>query len=43
MKDYAGAIKAAEASKKAAQDATPPNMDYVKMNDELLATAKKGK
>ncbi len=43
MKDYAGAIKAAEASKKAAQAATPPNLDYVKMNDELLATAKKGK
>lgn len=43
MKDYAGAMKAAEASKKAAQAATPPNMDYVKMNDELLVAAKKGK
>lgn len=41
MKDYAGATKAAEASKKAALAATPPNMDYVKMNDELLASAKK--
>ena len=43
MKDYAGATKAAEASKKGAQAATPPNLDYVKMNDELLAAAKKGK
>ncbi|HEX8328352.1 MAG TPA: DUF2911 domain-containing protein [Hymenobacter sp.] len=42
MKDYAGAAKAAEASKKGALAATPPNGDYVKMNDELLATAKKG-
>ena len=41
MKDYAGATKAAEASKKAALAATPPNTDYVKMNDEILASAKK--
>ena len=41
MKDYAGATKAAEASKKAALAATPPNQDYVKLNDELMASAKK--
>ena len=41
MKDYAGARKAAEASKKAALAATPPNNEYAKMNDELLAEAKK--
>ncbi|WP_310395160.1 DUF2911 domain-containing protein [Hymenobacter sp.] len=41
MKDYAGATKAAEASKKAALAATPPNGDYVKMNEELMAEAKK--
>ncbi|MDQ2768953.1 MAG: DUF2911 domain-containing protein [Bacteroidota bacterium] len=41
MKDYAGARKAAEASKKAALAATPPNTEYVKMNDELLAEVKK--
>ena len=41
MKDYAGATKAAEASKKAALAATPPNGDYVKMNEELLVEAKK--
>ena len=41
MKDYAGATKVAEASKKAALAATPPNGDYVKMNEELMAEAKK--
>ena len=41
MKDYAGATKAAEASKKAALAATPPNGEYVKMNEELMAQAKK--
>ncbi|MBF9237797.1 DUF2911 domain-containing protein [Hymenobacter sp. BT683] len=41
MKDYAGAIKAAEASKKGALAATPPNGEYVKMNEELMAAAKK--
>ena len=41
MKDYAGARKAAEASKKAALAATPPNNEYVKMDEELLAEAKK--
>ncbi|WP_046244729.1 DUF2911 domain-containing protein [Hymenobacter terrenus] len=41
MKDYAGATKAAEASKKAALAATPPNAEYAKMNDELVAEAKK--
>ncbi|GAB3298455.1 DUF2911 domain-containing protein [Hymenobacter humi] len=41
MKDYAGAIKAAEASKKAALAATPANGEYVKMNEELIAQAKK--
>ena len=42
MKDYTGATKAAEASKKAALAATPPNTEYAKMNDELVAQAKKG-
>ena len=42
MKDYTGAMKAAEASKKGALASTPPNGDYVKMNEELMATAKKG-
>ncbi|MBJ6110809.1 DUF2911 domain-containing protein [Hymenobacter sp. BT523] len=42
MKDYAGATKAAEASKKAALAATPPNGEYVKMNEDLMAQAKKG-
>ncbi|UOQ96359.1 DUF2911 domain-containing protein [Hymenobacter sp. 5317J-9] len=42
MKDYAGATKAAEASKKAALAATPPNGEYVKMNEDLMAKAKKG-
>ena len=41
MKDYAGATKAAEASKKGALAATPPNGEYVKMNEELMAEAKK--
>ncbi|OGX81385.1 hypothetical protein BEN47_05355 [Hymenobacter lapidarius] len=41
MKDYAGAMKAAEASKKGALASTPPNGDYVKMNEELMAEAKK--
>ncbi len=41
MKDYKGAITAAEASKKAALAATPPNGEYVKMDEELLAEAKK--
>ncbi|GAA4495274.1 DUF2911 domain-containing protein [Hymenobacter ginsengisoli] len=42
MKDYKGAIAAAERSKKLALAATPPNTDYVKLNDELVAEAKKG-
>ncbi|WP_426061578.1 DUF2911 domain-containing protein [Hymenobacter sp. B1770] len=41
MKDYAGAIKAAEASKKGALASTPPNGEYVKMNEDLMAEAKK--
>ena len=41
MKDYKGAITAAEASKKAALAATPPNGDYVKMDEDLMAEAKK--
>ena len=41
MKDYTGATKAAEASKKGALAATPPNGEYVKMNEELMAKAKK--
>ncbi|MBT2556562.1 DUF2911 domain-containing protein [Hymenobacter sp. ISL-91] len=41
MKDYKGAITAAEMSKKLATEAK--NMDYVKMNDELIAEAKKAK
>ena len=41
MKDYKGAMTAAEASKKAALAATPPNGDYVKMDEELIAEAKK--
>ena len=39
MKDYAGAIKTAEASKRLAQEAKSD--DYVRMNDKLIATAKK--
>lgn len=41
MKDYAGAMKAAEASKKGALASTPPNGEYVKMNEDLMADAKK--
>ena len=41
MKDYKGAMTAAEASKKAALADTPPNGEYVKMNEDLLAEAKK--
>lgn len=41
MKDYAGAMKVAEASKKAALASTPPNGEYVKMNEDLMAEAKK--
>ncbi|OGX83961.1 DUF2911 domain-containing protein [Hymenobacter coccineus] len=41
MKDYKGAITAAEASKKAAMAATPANAEYVKMDEELIAEAKK--
>ena len=41
MKDYKGAITAAEQSKKLATDAK--NMEYVKMNDDLIAQAKKAK
>ncbi|WBO85106.1 DUF2911 domain-containing protein [Hymenobacter yonginensis] len=39
MKDYKGALTAAEQSRKLAQ--TAKNMDYVKMNDDIIATAKK--
>ena len=42
MKDYKGATAAAEQSKKLALGSTPPNADYAKMNDELIASAKKG-
>jgi hypothetical protein len=42
MKDYKGAIVAAEQSKKLALASTPPNTEYAKMNDELIAEAKKG-
>ncbi|RYU82153.1 DUF2911 domain-containing protein [Hymenobacter persicinus] len=41
MKDYKGAVTAAEQSKKLALEAK--NTDYVKMNDELIAEAKKAK
>jgi hypothetical protein len=41
MKDYKGAITAAEQSKKLALAATPPNSEYAKMCDELVAEAKK--
>ena len=41
MKDYKGAMASAEQSKKLATDAK--NMDYVKMNDELMMEAKKAK
>ena len=39
MKDYAGATKVAEASRKAALE--DKNADYVKMNEDLMAEAKK--
>lgn len=42
LKDYKGAIVAAEQSKKLALASTPPNTEYAKMNDELIAEAKKG-
>ena len=42
MKDYRGTIAAAEKSKKLALEALPPNGDYVKMDEELIAEAKKG-
>jgi len=42
MKDYKGAATAAEQSKKLAMASTPPNMEYAKMADELVAEAKKG-
>ncbi|TDN36432.1 DUF2911 domain-containing protein [Hymenobacter sp. UV11] len=41
MKDYKGAIVAAEQSKKLALAATPANTDYAKMDDELVMEAKK--
>ncbi|UOQ74604.1 DUF2911 domain-containing protein [Hymenobacter cellulosilyticus] len=41
IKDYKGATAAAEQSKKLALDGK--NADYVKMNEELIAQAKKGK
>ncbi|MFD2786019.1 DUF2911 domain-containing protein [Hymenobacter rubripertinctus] len=41
MKDYKGAMASAEQSKKLATEAK--NMDYVKMNDELMTDAKKAK
>lgn len=41
MKDYRGAITAAEKSKKLALESLPPNGDYVKMDEELIAEAKK--
>jgi hypothetical protein len=42
MKDYKGAVTAAEQSKKLALASTPPNTEYAKMADELVAEAKKG-
>jgi hypothetical protein len=42
MKDYKGVITAAEQSKKLALASTPPNTEYAKMADELVAEAKKG-
>ncbi len=41
MKDYKGAITAAEQSKKLALAGATPNTEYAKMNDELVAEAKK--
>jgi hypothetical protein len=42
MKDYKGAVAAAEQSKKLALAATPANTEYAKMDDDLIAEAKKG-
>ena len=42
LKDYRGAMAAAEKSKKLALESLPPNGDYVKMDEELIAEAKKG-
>jgi hypothetical protein len=42
MKDYKGAVTAAEQSKKLALASTPPNTEYAKMADDLIADAKKG-
>ncbi|RZK26091.1 MAG: DUF2911 domain-containing protein, partial [Hymenobacter sp.] len=42
MKDYKGAIAAAEQSKKLALESVPPNGEYVKMDEALIAEAKKG-
>ena len=42
MKDYKGAITAAEQSKKLALESVPPNGEYVKMDEALIAEAKKG-
>jgi len=42
MKDYKGAVTAAEKSKKLALESLPPNAEYAKMNEELIAEAKKG-
>ena len=41
MKDYKGAITAAEKSKKLALESLPPNGEYAKMDEELIAEAKK--
>ena len=41
MKNYRAAIAAADQSKKLALAATPPNGDYAKMGDELMAEARK--
>jgi len=41
LKNYRGAITAAEQSKKLALAATPPNGEYAKMGDDLVAEAKK--
>ena len=42
LKDYKGAIVAAEQSKKLALESLPPNGEYVKMDEALIAEAKKG-
>jgi hypothetical protein len=39
MKDYAGAIRTAEESMRLAREAK--NDDYVRMNEKLIATARK--